>query len=147
MRAALAEAERAAAAGEMPVGAVVIDAAGAVIGRGHNAPLATNDPTAHAEIMAIRRAAAHTGNYRLGGCVLAVTLEPCLMCVGAIVHARISGVVFGAPDPKAGAVISRLDGFEHAMHNHRPWQAGGILREACASQLHDFFAIRRKAKG
>ena len=143
MREALCEAKQAGAAGEIPVGAVVIDAAGLVIGRGHNAPIAQNDPTAHAEIAALRRAAAHTGNYRLGGCILAVTLEPCLMCVGAIVHARLAGVVFGAFDPKAGAVSSRLDGFELSLHNHAPWQAGGILETECAAELSDFFAFRR----
>lgn len=146
MRLALAEASNAAALGEVPVGAVVIDGAGAVIGRGRNAPIAENDPSAHAEIMAIRQAARHTGNYRLGGCVLAVTLEPCLMCVGAIVHSRLSGVVFGAADPRAGAVTSRLDGFELPLHNHAPWQAGGILGEECAAQLHDFFTLRRLKK-
>ena len=149
MREALAEAREPSAAGtvprmpEVPVGAIVIDASGAVIGRGRNAPVARHDPTAHAEVMALREAAAHTGNYRLNGCVLAVTLEPCLMCVGAIVHARIAGVVFGAFDEKAGAVVSRLDGFELAMHNHTPWQAGGVLKTECAELLQAFFEERR----
>lgn len=143
MRLALAEADKASAAGEVPVGAVVVDAAGAVIGRGHNAPVARHDPTAHAEIAALREASSRTENYRLNGCVLAVTLEPCLMCVGAIVHARISGVVFGARDPKAGAVSSQLDGFDLGLHNHTPWQAGGILESECAALLQAFFASRR----
>lgn len=147
MRLALTEAEKAAACGEIPVGAVIIDPSGAVAGRGRNAPIAANDPTAHAEIAAIRDAARRTGNYRLTGCVMAVTLEPCLMCVGAIVHARIKGVVFGAPDPKAGAAASRMDGFELALHNHTVWQAGGILQDECAAHLHGFFASRRPGKG
>lgn len=143
MREALAEAGKASLAGEVPVGAVVVDAAGAVIGRGHNAPVARHDPTAHAEIMALREAASRTENYRLNGCVLAVTLEPCLMCVGAIVHARICGVVFGAHDPRAGAVSSQLDGFDLGLHNHTPWQAGGILEPECGELLHAFFTGRR----
>ena len=146
MREALLEARKAGEQGEIPVGAIVINGAGAVVGRGHNAPITRNDPTAHAEITALRQAAAHTGNYRLGGCVLAVTLEPCLMCVGAIVHARLAGVVFGTFDTKAGAVSSRLDGFELSLHNHAPWQAGGILETACAAELSDFFALRRAQK-
>ncbi len=143
MREALAGARCAARAGEVPVGAVVVDEAGRIIGRGGNAAITTHDPTAHAEITALRQAARHTGNYRLPGCILAVTLEPCLMCVGAIVHARIAGVIFGAFDHKAGAVASQLDGFALPLHNHTPWQAGGILAEECAALLHDFFAPRR----
>jgi tRNA(adenine34) deaminase len=143
MREALAEALRALPAGEIPVGAIIVDPAGTVIGRGHNAPIATNDPTAHAEIVALRQAALHAGNYRLGDCILAVTLEPCLMCVGAIMHARLRGVVFGAFDPKSGAVSSRLDGFELSLRNHAPWQAGGILEDECAATLKRFFALRR----
>jgi Cytosine/adenosine deaminases len=143
MREALAEAHRALAVREIPVGAVVVDPAGVIIGRGYNAPITTNDPTAHAEIAAIRQAAATTGNYRLTGCILAATLEPCLMCAGAIVHTRLRGVVFGASDPKAGAVVSRLDGLELALHNHTPWQAGGVLETECAAILHNFFASRR----
>lgn len=144
MAEALAEAEKAGEAGEIPVGAVVIDPAGVIIGRGRNNPIAANDPTAHAEIAAMRQAATAAGNYRLTGCVLAVTLEPCLMCVGAMVHARVKGVVFGARDPKSGAVVSCLDGFELALHNHTPWQAGGVLEDACAERLRAFFASRRK---
>lgn len=143
MREALAEAAVAAAEGEIPVGAVVVDQSGEVLGRGHNGPVGSNDPTAHAEITALRRAAARKGNYRLNGCVLIVTLEPCLMCAGAIIHARLGGLVYGASDPKAGAVSSCIDGLELPMHNHAPWHAGGILEQECASQLHDFFASRR----
>lgn len=147
MHLALEEAERSAAQGEIPVGAVIIDPSGAVVGRGRNGPIAGNDPTAHAEIAAIRDAAQRMGNYRLTGCVMAVTLEPCLMCAGAIVHARLKGVVFGAPDPKAGAVVSCLDGFELGLHNHTVWQAGGILQDECAACLHEFFTARRPEKG
>lgn len=143
MREALLEAAKAFRAAEVPVGAVIVSPAGVVVGRGHNAPVAGNDPTAHAEIMAIRNAAATTANYRLNGCVMAVTLEPCLMCVGAIVHARLAGVVFGAADAKAGAVVSQVDGFEMPLHNHLPWQAGGILEDECAALLREFFAGRR----
>ena len=143
MREALAEARHALVADEIPVGAVVVDPAGCIIGRGHNAPIALNDPTSHAEIAAIRQAAKNRGNYRLNGCILAVTLEPCLMCAGAIVHARLHGVIFGAFDPKAGAVTSQLDGFELALHNHTPWQAGGLLETECAAILNNFFLSRR----
>lgn len=144
MREALAEARNAARAGEVPVGAVIVNAAGSIIGRGHNTPITEQDPTAHAEMAALRQAARHTGNYRLTGCTLAVTLEPCLMCVGAIVHARLSGVVFGAFDRKAGAVVSQVDGFALPLHNHTPWQAGGILEEECAAPLREFFTSRRE---
>ena len=143
MREALLEARKAAESSEIPVGAVIVAPTGSIIGRGHNAPLTVNDPTAHAEIMAIRDAAANLENYRLNDCVMAVTLEPCLMCVGAVVHARLAGVVFGAADPKAGAVLSQTNGFELSLHNHVPWQAGGILEEECAALLRDFFAARR----
>lgn len=146
MREALHEAALAAQAGEIPVGAVIVDAQGAVVGRGRNTPIAASDPTAHAEIAAIRQAAKATGNYRLNGCLLAVTLEPCLMCAGAIIQARLKGLVYGAADPGAGAIASRLESLELAMHNHTVWHAGGVLEEACAAQLHDFFASRRAAR-
>ncbi|CAK7047245.1 MAG: tRNA-specific adenosine deaminase [Desulfovibrio sp.] len=147
MREALLEAHKAAERSEIPVGAVIVSPTGSIIGRGHNAPVALHDPTAHAEIMALRNAAMSTANYRLNGCVMAVTLEPCLMCVGAIVHARLAGVIFGAADEKAGAVLSRTDGFEMPLHNHTPWQAGGILEEECAAILRDFFTARRGKTG
>lgn len=143
MREAIREAALAADAGEIPVGAVVIAPDGALIGAGHNRSLAANDPTAHAEIIAIRDAARRTGNYRLTGCVLAVTLEPCLMCVGAMVHARVNGVIFGAYDPKTGAAASCIEGFDLPFHNHTSWQAGGILEAECSMQLQEFFAARR----
>ena len=146
MRLSLVEAEKALARDEVPVGAVIVSPSGGVVGRGHNAPVAFNDPTAHAEIVAIRDAARRTGNYRLTGCVLAVTLEPCIMCAGAIVHARLGGVVFGARDARAGAVMSHLDGFELPFHNHTPWQADGILEGECAALLRNFFAARRPEK-
>ncbi|MDR3074241.1 MAG: nucleoside deaminase [Deltaproteobacteria bacterium] len=143
MLAALEEAARAEQRGEVPVGALVVAPDGGILGRGHNAPVAENDPTAHAEIAAIRMAAARAGNYRLNGCVLVVTLEPCLMCVGAIVQARLQGVAFGAFDPKAGAASSVLDGFDLPAHNHVPWQAGGILEAECGALLRTFFSRRR----
>lgn len=146
MREALREAETAAQLGEIPVGAVIVDTSGVIIGRGRNTPIASNDPTAHAEIAAIRQAAATVGNYRLGGCVLAVTLEPCFMCTGAIVHSRLAGVVFGAPDARAGAVESQCDGFALPLHNHTPWHAGNVLADECAALLRDFLTERRIKK-
>jgi len=143
MRLALEEAARAAALGEVPVGALLADAHGGIIGRGHNAPISQVDPTAHAEIRVLRQAAQATGNYRLDGCVLVVTLEPCLMCLGALVHARVSGLVYGAADAKAGAVASRLEGPELPFLNHTFWHAGGILADECAAVLADFFRRRR----
>ncbi|GEB79257.1 tRNA-specific adenosine deaminase [Desulfovibrio desulfuricans] len=140
---ALAEARLAQAEGEVPVGAVVVDKAGRIIGRGHNRCLRDNDPSAHAEMVALRMAATTTANYRLGGTFLVVTLEPCLMCAGAIVHARVEGVVYGAEDPKAGAVTSCLEAFEQPFLNHRPWHMGGVRRRACTAILKDFFNGRR----
>ena len=143
MRLALEEAALAARNGEVPVGAVVVAPDGAIVGRGRNAPLQANDPTAHAEIRALREAAQTLGNYRLTGCVLLATLEPCLMCAGALVHARVKGLVYGAADPRAGAVASRLEGLELPYHNHTVWHCGGILEEECAALLRDFFSTRR----
>jgi tRNA(adenine34) deaminase len=138
MRAALAEARAGLAAGEVPVGAVVaLD--GVVIGRAHNAPIALADPTAHAEVLALRAAAQKVGNYRLPGAVLYATLEPCAMCCGAAVQARLAGVVYGALDPKAGAVESRhrlLDGYWIATR-------AGVLAAECAALLKDFFESKR----
>lgn len=144
---ALEEAVRAGEGGEVPVGAVVVAADGAVIGRGHNSPIALNDPCAHAEIMALREAARNTGNYRLEGAVLVVTLEPCLMCVGAMIHARIAGLVYGAPDPRAGAVLSVLEGLELPFAGGRIWHADRIREEECAALLRDFFQQRRNRAG
>lgn len=142
MRAALALAGTAAAAGEVPVGAVVVRD-GRVIGQGHNRPISSRDPTAHAEIVALREAAAAEGNYRLPGCELYVTLEPCAMCVGALVHARVARVVFGARDPKTGACGSIVDLPAIAHWNHHAAFEGGILAEECGALLRRFFAERR----
>jgi tRNA(adenine34) deaminase len=142
MREALALASEAAAAGEVPVGAVVVKD-GAIVGRGHNRPVAGNDPTAHAEIVALREAAAVTGNYRLTGCALYVTIEPCAMCAGAIMHARIARLVYGAADPKAGACGSVVNLFADERLNHHATVAGGFMAEAAGKLLQDFFAARR----
>ncbi len=142
MDAALALAREAGARGEVPVGAVVVRD-GVVIGRGGNAPIAGNDPTAHAEIAALRDAARATGNYRLPGCTLYCTLEPCPMCAGAILHARIARVVYGARDPKTGAAGSVIDMFAEARLNHHAQVHGGVRGEECASLLSAFFAARR----
>ena len=139
---ALEVARAAAARGEVPVGAVVVRD-GVVIGRGGNAPIAANDPTAHAEIAALREAAAALGNYRLPGCEIYVTLEPCAMCAGAIMHARLSRLVFGARDPKTGACGSVVDLFANPRLNHHTSVVGGVAEGACASLLTGFFAARR----
>ena len=142
MEAALAEARRARDAGEVPIGAVVaLD--GAIVGRGFNQPIGSGDPTAHAEIVAIRDAAARIGNYRLSGAVLAVTVEPCLMCVGALVHARIGTLVFGAAEPRTGAVVSTVRGGELPGHNHRFEIVAGVGEEECRALMQRFFRDRR----
>jgi tRNA(adenine34) deaminase len=144
MMAALEEARRARDAGEVPIGAVVaLD--GAIVGRGFNQPISSGDPTAHAEIVAIRAAARRLGNYRLTGAVLCVTIEPCLMCVGALVHARIATLVFGAPEPRTGAVVSTVRAAELAGHNHRVEVVGGILENECRELMQTFFRERRSA--
>jgi tRNA(adenine34) deaminase len=142
MREALELAAQAAAKGEVPVGAVVVKD-GAIIGRGYNRPISSSDPTAHAEVVAMREAAATLGNYRLPGCDLYVTLEPCVMCVGAMAHARIGRVVFGARDPKTGACGSIVDLPALATFNHHGTFEGGLLAEECGAVLRDFFAARR----
>jgi tRNA(adenine34) deaminase len=142
MREALALAAEAAAAGEVPVGAVVVRE-GRVIGRGANRPISSRDPTAHAEIVALREAARAEDNYRLPGCDLYVTLEPCAMCVGAMVHARIARVVYGASDPKTGACGSIVDLPAIAHWNHHGVFTGGVLADECAGVLRRFFAERR----
>lgn len=146
MRAALDQAELARAAGEVPVGAVlVID--GEIVGRGYNQPIRANDPTAHAEVMALRDAGRSLSNYRLPGSTLYVTLEPCVMCSGAIMHARVQRVVYGARDPKTGAAGSVIDLFAEARLNHHGEASGGVLAEECGAMLSRFFAERRaKAK-
>ena len=143
MRMALELASRAAAAGEVPVGAVVVKD-GEVVGRGYNRPITSSDPTAHAEIVALREAAAALGNYRLPGCELYVTLEPCAMCVGAMVHARIARIVYGARDPKTGACGSIVDLPALSQWNHHGVFEGGLLETECAAVLKDFFAERRR---
>lgn len=128
----------------MPVGAVVVKD-GEVIATGFNQPIGTHDPTAHAEIMALRAAAAILGNYRLPGCELFVTLEPCAMCSGAMMHARLARVVFGAPDPKTGACGSIVNLFGQEKLNHHTEVVGGVLAEECGTLLKEFFAERRRA--
>ncbi len=145
MRDALREAERASREHEVPVGAVVV-LHGRVVARAHNRPIGLNDPTAHAEILALRRAARKLGNYRLTGCTLYVTIEPCAMCAGAIVQARLRRVVFGASDPKAGAGGSVLAILSHPKLNHRVEVQGEILAKDCAAILRDFFRARRGRK-
>jgi tRNA(adenine34) deaminase len=146
MREALSLARRAAEAGEVPVGAVVVKDA-AVIGRGHNRPVSGRDPTAHAEIIALRNAAQNVGNYRLADCSLYVTLEPCAMCAGAIMHARIGRVIYGTPDPKSGACGSVVNLFAEDRLNHHATVIGGVLAEEAARLLQDFFAARRPRQG
>jgi len=142
MRRALREAERAGGEGEVPVGAVVVRD-GKVIGRGHNRPLHLSDPSAHAEILALRRAAKKLSNYRLKGCDLYVTIEPCAMCAGAIVQARLRRVVYGTPDPKAGACGSALAVLNHPKLNHQVEVVSGVRAEECAAILREFFRNRR----
>ena len=139
---ALALAQAAAAAGEVPVGAVVVRD-GVVVGRGHNRPIGSADPTAHAEIVALREAAAAAGNYRLPDCTLYVTLAPCSMCVGAMLHARLQRVVFGAADPKTGACGSTVALASEAKLNHQTAFEGGVRADECGALLKAFFAARR----
>jgi tRNA(adenine34) deaminase len=144
MRIALAEAQAAAERGEAPIGAVILDpATGEILARASNAPIASHDPTAHAEILAIRAAAAKLGNYRLTGLTLVVTLEPCVMCAGAISHARIGTLVYGAADEKGGAVISGPRFFEAPTCHWRPSVEGGVLAEESSALLRGFFKARR----
>jgi tRNA(adenine34) deaminase len=143
MRTALDEADRARESGDVPIGAVVVDASGSVVGRGHNVRERDGDPTGHAELVALRRAAETRGQWRLSGCTLVVTLEPCTMCAGALVVARVDRLVFGAFDPKAGAVGSLWDVVRDRRLNHRPEVVGGVLAEECSALLDDFFGHRR----
>ena len=143
---ALALARQGAEAGEVPVGAVVVRD-GAVVGRGYNQPISARDPTAHAEIVAMRDAARVLDNYRLGDCSLYVTIEPCAMCAGAIFHARIARVVYGAADPKAGACGSVVNLFAESRLNHHAELVGGIFADEAAKLLQDFFSARRRALG
>jgi tRNA(adenine34) deaminase len=142
MDAALDQARRARDAGEVPIGAVIA-VADEIVGRGFNQPVSSGDPTAHAEIVAIRDAARRLGNYRLVGATLCVTIEPCLMCVGASVHARVATLVYGAAEPKSGAVSSTVRGGDLPGHNHRFEVVAGIREEECRSLLQTFFRLRR----
>lgn len=142
MSEAIALAEAALARGEVPVGAIVV-CDGRIVGRGGNAPIARSDPTAHAEIVALRDAAAALGNYRLPGCELFATLEPCAMCAGAILHARLARLVFGASDPRTGACGSVVDLFAKRELNHHTRVEGGVAAERCAALLSEFFTGRR----
>jgi tRNA(adenine34) deaminase len=143
MAEALAEARKAGARGEVPIGAVLLSGHGEVLARAGNEVEERRDPTAHAEVMVIRAAAAKTGNHRLEGGLLAVTLEPCLMCAGASIQARLSGLVYGASDSKAGALDSRFEAFEQPHLNHKVWRMGRICEEECADLLDAFYADRR----
>ena len=144
MRQALEQARNAHTLGEVPVGALVVRD-GEIIATGFNQPIGTHDPTAHAEIMALRAAATLLGNYRLPGCELFVTLEPCAMCAGAMMHARLARVVYGASDPKTGACGSIVNLFEQEKLNHHTSVSGGVLAEDCSAMLREFFAERRGA--
>jgi tRNA(adenine34) deaminase len=147
MALALAEARAALDHGDVPIGAVVVSPAGEVIGRGHNERELRGDPTAHAEVLALRRAAAALGSWRLTGCALVVTLEPCTMCAGALVLSRADRLVFGAADPKAGAVGSLWDVVRDPRLNHRPAVLGGVLGEECGALLRSFFGPHRGLPG
>jgi tRNA(adenine34) deaminase len=143
MRLALAQAQLADVMGDVPIGAVVLDSAGVVVGRGHNQRESLADPTAHAEVMAIRAAAVQRGSWRMDGCTLVVTLEPCTMCAGAIVLARVDRLVYGAVDPKAGAVGSLWDVVRDRRLNHRPEVVGGVLAAECSEVLRKWFEAKR----
>lgn len=143
MRAALEQAQLALASGEVPIGAVLV-MDGEIVARAFNQPIGAVDPTAHAEVQVLRRAAAHSGNYRLTGSTLFVTVEPCLMCVGALVHARVQHVVFGAVEPRSGALVSTVRGYEIAGLNHRPGITGGVLEAECRDLIQQFFRDKRR---
>nr|WP_299244798.1 tRNA adenosine(34) deaminase TadA [uncultured Halomonas sp.] len=143
MHRALDQARQALVAGEVPVGAVLVDSRGEIIGSGCNAPIARHDPSAHAEMQALRDAALRLGNYRLDDCTLYVTLEPCMMCSGAIIHARLARVVYGAAEPRAGMVESRANLIDQPWHNHRVTVVGGILASRSKRLLQTFFEQRR----
>ncbi|WP_320170120.1 nucleoside deaminase [Maridesulfovibrio sp.] len=145
MDVAIREAFKARRDDEVPIGAALFDADGNLLACGSNNPLTTNDPSGHAEMNCIRAACRKTGNYRLPpDTILAVTLEPCIMCLGAIIHARVGGVIFGAPDPKAGAVVSNMDGTELPFANHRFWAIGGVSGQECKEILQSFFLQKRR---
>jgi len=143
MHRAMDQAHLAFAAGEVPVGAVVVDAQGEIIGAGHNAPLASCDPSGHAEVRALREAGQRLGNYRLEGCTLFVTLEPCMMCAGTMVHARIARLVYGAPEPRTGMVESKANLLAQPWFNHQIAVTGGVLATPAKRLLKQFFAEKR----
>ena len=145
MLAALEQALMASERAEVPVGAIVV-LNGTIVGRGFNQPIASHDPTAHAEIVALRDAAQHVKNYRLTGATIYVTIEPCQMCVGAMVHARVARLVYGTSEPKAGAIESAMRAHEHPALNHRIEAAGGVLEEQCRALMQEFFAERRNTE-
>lgn len=145
MQLALQVAQRAYDLLEVPVGAIVVHQ-GVVIGAGHNQPITTHDPSAHAEMVAIRQAAQQLQNYRLSDCTLYVTVEPCTMCTGLLIHSRIARVVFGATEPKAGAMVSALRLPEQSFYNHVLQVQGGVLEQQCSQLMSDFFAMRRAQK-
>ena len=146
MQQALVQAQIAAGKDEVPVGAVLVDAAGDLVAAGHNQPIGSCDPSAHAEIMVLRAAAQKLGNYRLPGTTLYVTLEPCVMCVGALVHARVERVVYGATEPKTGAIESAQRLFESGEFNHKPEIVSGVLADECAALMTEFFAGKRASR-
>ena len=146
MRAALEQAALGLAAGEVPIGAVVVSAE-QIVGRGFNQPISAMDPTAHAEVVALRDAARAVGNYRLTDAVLYVTLEPCLMCVGALVHARVKAAIYGAAEPKTGALVSTVRALDTPGLNHRFAFEGGVLEGECRALIQEFFRQRRRAGG
>ncbi len=146
MRLALVQAALPRLAGEVPIGAVIV-LDGAIVGAGYNQPITAHDPTAHAEIVAMRAAALALGNYRLSGATMYVTVEPCLMCVGAMVHARIGTVVYGATEPRAGAIVSMTRAHELAGLNHRLEAMGGVLDDECRTIIQEFFKERRAPAG
>lgn len=145
MRHAIALAEQAARVDEVPVGAVLVEA-GEIIGSGHNQPIGSHDPTAHAEIVALRSASRFKQNYRLPGCALYVTIEPCTMCVGALIHARVELLVFGAREPRAGAVVSVQELLNESYYNHRVDRLEGVLAEQCGELVRRFFKLKRHSK-
>ena len=146
MHEALQQAEVAEERGDVPVGAVVVDGCGRILGRGENRTIFDTDPTAHAEVLALRQAAARAGNHRLTDAVLVVTLEPCIMCLGAVIQARLAGVVFAAADSKSGALVSRMNGAALPWANNHFWTLGGVLEAECSSKLSRFFQRRREEK-
>jgi tRNA(adenine34) deaminase len=145
MQQALSAAEIAGEAGEVPIGAIIVDTAGSILGQAGNLRETLGDPTAHAEICAIRAAARVTGSWRLAGCTIYVTIEPCMMCAGAIVQSRVARLVYGASNPKGGAIVSCARAFDVPGLNHRPEIASGVLEDRCAIMLERFFRLRRAA--